>query len=59
MSTRLRPPTRPNIDHSAADSPPQPPTDLIRFAPVVAYYMEESSGASFSDTAGRPVYQVV
>lgn len=31
----------------------------IRFAPVVAYYMEESSSAPFSDTAGRPVYQVV
>ncbi len=31
----------------------------IRFAPVVAYYMEESSGASLSDTAGRPVYQAV
>ena len=32
----------------------------IRFAPVVAYYTEsESSGASLSDTAGRPVYQAV
>eukprot|EP01052_Picozoa_sp_SAG31_P038206 SAG31_NODE_5061_length_2765_cov_3.097899_4_plen_207_part_00 len=31
----------------------------IRFAPVAAYYTEESSGAPLSDGAGRPVYQVV
>ena len=31
----------------------------IRYAPVAAYYMDESTGASVLDSAGRPVYLVV